>query len=55
MASETPQKSDVLQAHDHQKLSAEEIAKAVARHNKTHKSDKTQAGAAPSGKKAAKR
>jgi len=29
--------SDVLQSHDHVKLSAEEIAKAVARHNRDHK------------------
>lgn len=29
--------SDVLQSHDHKQLSAEEIAKAVARHNKDHK------------------
>lgn len=28
---------DVLQAHDHVKLTAEEIAKAVARHNNKHK------------------
>lgn len=37
MASNTNPGSDVLQSHDHQKLSAEEIAKAVARHNKAHK------------------
>lgn len=37
MASNTDPSSDVLQPHDHQKLSAEEIAKAVARHNKDHK------------------
>jgi hypothetical protein len=29
--------SDVLQSHDHKTLSAEEIAKAVARHNKSQK------------------
>lgn len=28
---------DVLQSHDHVKLTAEEIAKAVARHNSKHK------------------
>lgn len=33
----TDTSSDVLQSHDHKKLSAEEIAKAVARHNKAHK------------------
>ena len=37
MDSDTSPNSDVLQSHDHAKLSAEEIAKAVARHNKAHK------------------
>jgi len=37
MAFNTIPGTDVLQSHDHQKLSAEEIAKAVARHNKSHK------------------
>jgi hypothetical protein len=37
MSSNTVPGSDVLQSHDHQKLSAEQIAKAVARHNKDHK------------------
>jgi len=37
MVSNTNPSSDVLQSHDHQKLSAEEIAKAVARHSKEHK------------------
>jgi len=30
--------NDVIQAHEHAKLSPEEIAKAVARHNRQHKS-----------------
>ena len=30
--------NDVLQSHAHSTLSAEEIAKAVARHNREHKS-----------------
>ena len=37
MDSDTTPGSDVLKAHDHEKLSAEEISKAVARHNKAHK------------------
>ena len=37
MASNTDPGSDVLQSHDHQKLTTEQIAKAVARHNKDHK------------------
>ena len=37
MASTTNPSSDVLQSHEHQKLSAEQIAKAVARHSKDHK------------------
>jgi hypothetical protein len=37
MDSNTNPSSDVLQSHDHAKLSAEEIAKAVTRHNKAHK------------------
>lgn len=36
MAHNTNPNSDVLQSHEHQKLTAEEIAKAVARHNKAH-------------------
>jgi hypothetical protein len=37
MAMNTNPGSDVLQSHEHEKLTAEEIAKAVARHNKAHK------------------
>ena len=39
MSSNPNSGSDVLQSHDHAKLSAEEIAKAVARHNKSHKGE----------------
>ena len=34
--------SDVLQSKDHSKLSAEEIAKAVARHNREHPNAQTE-------------
>jgi hypothetical protein len=34
-------KSDVLQAHPHSLLSAEEIAKAVARHKREHPAGKS--------------
>jgi hypothetical protein len=37
MANESKLPSDVLQSHAHSTLSAEQIAKAVARHNKDHK------------------
>ena len=36
METKTNQPSDVLHSSDHSKLSAEEIAKAVARHNRHH-------------------
>ncbi len=35
--------SDVLQSHQHSALSAEAIAKALARHNREHKGDQQQA------------
>ncbi len=38
----TPFASDVLHSEKHTKLTAEEIAKAVARHNKHHPHDKVQ-------------
>jgi hypothetical protein len=38
--------SDVLQAHSHSQLSAEQIAKAVARHARDHKGDAQQAAQA---------
>jgi hypothetical protein len=59
--SNTDPSSDVLQSHDHAKLSSEEIAKAVARHNKAHnrgpkveQGKNPQAGQKKSGKPAAK-
>jgi hypothetical protein len=42
MATNTNPLNDVLHSDNHSKLSAEEIAKAVARHNKNHSSDKAQ-------------
>jgi hypothetical protein len=36
MALNDSPKTDVLQSHEHQKLTSEQIAKAVARHNKAH-------------------
>jgi len=48
MDSNSKPNSDVLQSHDHAKLSAEQIAKAVARHNKDHKGGpKADSGQAP--------
>jgi hypothetical protein len=47
METKTNVSSDVLHSSDHSKLSAEEIAKAVARHNRHHPGTKT---AATSGK-----
>jgi hypothetical protein len=37
-------KNDVLHFEDHSKLTAEEIAKAVAHHNRHHKGDHTENG-----------
>ena len=37
MAKENTPDSDVIQSHTHSQLTAEQIAKAVARHNKDHK------------------
>ena len=34
-----PVKSDVLHSENHKRLSSEEIAKAVARHNREHRKD----------------
>jgi hypothetical protein len=52
----TTPNSDVLQSHQHSSLSAEEVAKALARHNRDHKGDQqqeqqAQAKAKKSGKK----
>jgi threonine aldolase len=41
MEGKTNISSDVLHSSDHSKLSAEEIAKAVARHNRHHPGTKT--------------
>jgi len=37
---DTPTPSEVLHSENHSKLSSEEVAKAVARHNKNHSADK---------------
>ena len=50
----TPQ-TDVLHSENHSKLSAEEIAKAVARHNKHHPAEKAGNVAAPKVNKAGKK
>jgi len=54
MATDTNQPTDVLHSENHTKLSSEEIAKAVARHNKHHSGVKPET-AAPKGKKAGKK
>ena len=43
--------SDVLHFENHSKLSAEEIAKAVQRHNREHKGDAQKAAGQTKGKK----
>jgi hypothetical protein len=43
MENKTNISSDVLHSNNHSKLSAEEIAKAVARHNRHHPGTKTAA------------
>jgi len=57
MPENTNPSSDVLQSHEHQKLTAEQIAKAVARHNKEHKGAPNSAAAqtAKAEKKSGKR
>lgn len=42
MPEKTDSPSDVLQSTHHNTLSAEEIAKALARHNREHKGDQQQ-------------
>jgi hypothetical protein len=54
MATNSGPVSDVLQSGKHSQLSAEEIAKAVARHNKNHSAAKAENVAAKA-KKAAKK
>lgn len=46
MATNTNPSSEVLHSENHSKLSAEEIAKAVARHNKHHSAAKAENAAA---------
>jgi hypothetical protein len=46
MATNTDPQSDVLHPENHSRLSSEEIAKAVARHNKHHPAAKTESTAA---------
>jgi hypothetical protein len=43
--------SDVLHAGDHSKLSAEEVAKAIARHNRHHASQHPQGAGATADKR----
>ena len=52
--SPSPQTDDVLHSENHSKLTAEEVAKAVARHNKHHPEDKA-GNAAPKTNKATKK
>lgn len=42
MPEKTTNTNDVLQSHEHSTLSAEAIAKALARHNRDHKGDQQQ-------------
>jgi hypothetical protein len=53
MATNTSPVTEVLHSENHSKLSAEEIAKAVAHHNKHHSTTKAE-NVAPKGKKAKK-
>jgi hypothetical protein len=46
MATNTSPLTDVLHFENHNKLSAEQIAKAVARHNKNHSAAKAENAAA---------
>jgi hypothetical protein len=46
MATDTSPLTDVLHSENHSKLSAEQIAKAVARHNKNHSAAKAENAAA---------
>jgi hypothetical protein len=53
MATNTSQTTEILHSENHSKLSAEEIAKAVARHNKNHSAAKAE-NASAKAKKATK-
>ena len=50
MATNTGPLTDVLHSENHSKLSAEEVAKAVARHNKNHSTAKAENQAAKANK-----
>ena len=50
MATNTTPSSDVLHSENHSKLTTEQIAKAVARHNKNHSADKATNAAAKANK-----
>jgi hypothetical protein len=50
MATNTDPLNDVLHSDNHSKLSAEEIAKAVARHKKNHSAAKAENAAAKANK-----
>jgi hypothetical protein len=50
MATNTSPQNEVLQSKNHSTLSAEEIAKAVARHNKNHSAAKEENLAAKANK-----
>ena len=50
MATNTNLLNDVLHSENHSKLSAEQIAKAVARHNKNHSATKDENTAAKANK-----
>ena len=54
MATNTNPPNDVLHSENHSKLSAEQIAKAVARHNKDHSAAKAANVAAKATKSAKK-
>lgn len=50
MATNSSPLTDVLHSENHSKLSAEEVAKALARHNKNHSSAKAENAAAKANK-----
>lgn len=50
MATNTSPITDVLHSENHSKLSAEQIAKALARHNKNHSAAKEENNAAKAAK-----
>jgi hypothetical protein len=54
MDDKTSSQSEVLHSDNHSKLSSEEIAKAVARHNRDHSGAAKTKDASPKSKKATK-